>query len=372
MKRDVIVIGGGVIGCSVALRLAQSGLKVSLVERGRIGCEASRAAAGMLSPQTEGLHPGPFFDICLHSRQMYPSFVEDIRELSGIDPQYRTEGTLFVLMEGEKIEDCNHWADWQINAGLALESLDASETLKMEPALTKLASGAIFLPNDHQVENRLLMDALSIAVRRAAVDVIEGVEVESIAVEKGSVTGVKAGGEKIEAGMVVAATGSWSTSLLETAGVELNIVPVRGQMLALRSETPLIDHVLHSNGCYIPPRLDGRILVGATVEHAGFKKAVTAKGISTLLRSAIKLVPSLEMCEVVECWSGLRPDTPDHLPVIGFCDIDNLVLATGHYRNGILLAPITAKLVTETILQGREPDELKPFGFERFEPVSRI
>lgn len=372
MKRDVIVIGGGVIGCSIALRLAQSGLKVSLFERGRTGCEASRAAAGMLSPQTEGLHPGLFFDFCFHSRQMYPSFVEEVIQLSGIDPQYRSEGTLFVLMEGETQADCDHWAEWQVKAGLALERLNADETLKMEPALTKSASGAIFLPDDHQIENRLLMDALSVATRRAGADLIEGVEVESIIVEKGRARGIKAGGERIESGMVVAAAGSWSTSLLATAGIDLNIVPVRGQMIALRSDSTLIRHVLHANDCYIPPRLDGRILVGATVERIGFKKAVTAKAINLLLHSAMELVPALESCEIVETWCGLRPDTADHLPVIGFCDIENLVLATGHYRNGILLAPITAKLVAETILQGREPEELKPFRAERLYSVSSM
>jgi glycine oxidase len=326
----------------------------------------------MLAPQTEGLYPGPFFDFCFQSRQMYPSFVEEVIQLSGIDPQYRSEGTLFVMMEGETHADCDHWVEWQTKAGLALERLEANEVLKMEPALTKSTSGGVFLPDDHQIDNRLLMDALSIAARRAGVELIEGVEVESIIVQKGRATGVKAGGEQIESGVVVAAAGSWSTSLLGTAGIELNIVPVRGQMLALRSESPLIRHVLHSNNCYIPPRLDGRILVGATVEHVGFRKAITAKAINSLLDAAIKLVPALESCEIVETWSGLRPDAPDHLPVIGFCDVENLVLATGHYRNGILLAPLTAILVAETILNGREPQELKPFRAERLYTVSSM
>jgi len=175
MNRDVVIAGGGVVGCAIALRLAQAGLSVALVERSRIGGEASRAAAGMLSPQTEGLNPGPFFDLCLSSRGLYPAFAEELKHLSGIDPQYRDEGTLFVLMGEESQSDADHWAAWQLDAGLALERLSASEALSMEPALTESASGAIFLPDDHQIENRLLMDALSIAIRRAGVDVMEGV-----------------------------------------------------------------------------------------------------------------------------------------------------------------------------------------------------
>jgi len=372
MNRDVVIAGGGVVGCAIALRLAQAGLSVALVERSRIGGEASRAAAGMLSPQTEGLNPGPFFDLCLSSRGLYPAFAEELKHLSGIDPQYRDEGTSFVLMGEESQSDADHWAAWQLDAGLALERLSASEALSMEPALTESASGAIFLPDDHQIENRLLMDALSIAIRRAGVDVMEGVEVESIIVEKGRASGIRAGREIIEAGKIIVAAGSWSTALLKTIGVEIDVIPVRGQMIAVRSDSFLVGHVLQSNSCYIAPRLDGRILIGATVERVGFRKAVTARGIKALLGSAIELLPAIESFDIVETWSGLRPDTADHLPVIGFCDIDNVVLATGHYRNGILLAPVTAKLVTEMIISGREIDELKPFGVDRFSAVESI
>ena len=180
MARDVIVIGGGVIGCSVAWRLAQAGLKVTVIERGRVGCEASRAAAGMLSPQGGAESGGPFFDLCLRSRAMYREFGQEVTEASGIDIEYKDEGTLFVVVEGEDQEEKTRWASWQFEAGLPLEHLSADEVLKIEPAVTQSATRAIFLPQEHQVENRRLMDALEVAIKRAGVELIEGSDVTAI------------------------------------------------------------------------------------------------------------------------------------------------------------------------------------------------
>ena len=366
MTRDVIIVGGGVIGCSIAWRLAQAGLKVTVFERGRIGCEASRAAAGMLSPQGESQTAGPFFDLCLRSRAMYRNFAEELNDASGIDVEYKDEGTLFVVLRGEDEEEKTRWAAWQLEAGLPLEHVSADELRKIEPAVTESATRAIFLPEEHQIENRRLMDALEVAIRRAGVELIEGAEVTALATEHGRVTGIVSAGQRLDAGVVVVAAGTWSGRLLEPHGLKIELIPARGQMLAVRPARDQIVRVLHSSKVYLVPRRDGRILIGATVEYAGFEKAVTVEALDHLLAAALELMPSLNEAAVVETWSGLRPDTADHLPVLGASGMENLWLATGHFRNGILLAPLTADLITESVTNNRLPDSLEPFGVGRF------
>jgi glycine oxidase len=370
MTKDAIIVGGGVIGCSIALRLARAGIKVAVIERGRVGCEASRAAAGMLSPQTEARGPGPFLDLCLRSRSMYREFAGLLGELSGINVEYKDEGTLSIALDGEDEEDMNQWSSWQAAAGLSIEVLSAEETRIIEPVVTQLASRAIFIPEDHQVDNRRLMDALDLACRRAGVEIVEGREATSLKIARGKAAGVICGDRHFDAGAVVVATGCWSSRLLKPAGIDVAITPARGQMIALSSESAQIARTIHSSKCYVVPRNDGRILVGATVEHVGFHKANTAGGVNSLLAAAIEIAPSLHECEIVEMWSGLRPDTPDHLPGLGSCGVDNLLLATGHFRNGILLAPVTAELIAELLINSRTPEELKPFSPDRFEKTT--
>jgi glycine oxidase len=366
MAVDVIVVGGGVIGCSIAWRLAQSGLKVTVFERGRVGCEASRAAAGMLSPQGEALGPGPFFEFCLRSRTMYRAFAEELTEASGIDVQYKDDGTLFVVIEGEDGEAKTDWASWQFEAGLPLEYVSADDLRRLEPAVTELATRAIFLPEEHQVENRRLMDALEAAMKRADVELIEGADVSALQFERARVTGVVSAGQRFDAGVVIVAAGTWSSQLLEPLGLDVKVIPARGQMISVRSNPCPIKRVLHSSKVYVVPRNDGRLLIGATVEYEGFNKSVTAGAINSLLSAAVELIPSIADFAVDEMWCGLRPDTIDHLPIIGASGVDNLVLATGHFRNGILLAPITSASVAELINSNRQPDALGPFGLQRY------
>jgi glycine oxidase len=366
MASDVIIVGGGVIGCAIAFKLAIAGVKATLIERGQLGCEASRAAAGMLSPQSEAEGPGPFFELCLRSRLMYPDFVAALIELSGIDPEYSDEGALFVALSEEEQKELERWAFWQSRAGLETEWIPADSLRKLEPAVTELARGAYFVPGDHQLENRRLMDALECAIKRLGVKVIEGKAADHLIIEKGKARGVACGAERLEAGTVVVATGCWSGQLLESAGIDLKLIPARGQMIAIKSAEHLITRVIHSGSCYLVPRRDGRVLIGATVEYVGFRKAITVAGITQLLMDAVKLIPSMGSYEIVEAWSGLRPDTADHLPVIGCTDVANLLIATGHFRNGILLAPVTAEAVTEMIISDRVPAEIETFGIERF------
>lgn len=371
MNRDVLIVGGGVIGCSIAWRLAQAGLQVTVFERGRAGCEASRAAAGMLTPQGEAAGPSPFFDLCLRGRAMYRNFADELKDASGIDIEYKDEGTLFVVLRGEDEAERTKWTRWQVEAGLSLENLSADELRSLEPDVTESATRAVFLPQEHQVENRRLMDALEVAIRRAGVELIEGTEVTSVASERDRVTGVLSRGEFFSSGAVIIAAGSWSSRLLDPLGLSVEIIPARGQMLAVRSKShnpP--SRVLHSSKVYLVPRRDGRILIGATVEYAGFNKAVTVQGLGYLIDAASELMPSLRDFEVVESWSGLRPDTRDHLPVLGHAGIENLWLATGHFRNGILLAPITADSIAHAVTGDAKLDLLGPFGAERFRTAS--
>jgi len=366
MSSDVIIIGGGVIGCSIAWRLSQAGLSVSLIEKGRIGCEASRAAAGMLSPQGESQSPGPFFDLCLRSRALYKDFTQELFDVSGVDVEYKDEGTLAVVFDHENLEERTAWARWQLEAGLPLKYVSATELRKLEPAVAESAATAIFLPQEHQIENRRLMDALEIAIRNAGVQILEGTEVISIIREADRVTGIETTKGRIAGGTVIVAAGTWSSALLQPLGLDANVVPARGQMVAVKSDVCPITRVLHSHSVYVVPRRDGRILIGATVEHAGFKKAVTVAAVNTLLNAALELVPTLADSEIIESWCGLRPDTADHLPILGFGGPENLLLATGHYRNGILLAPVTANLLTETVTSNHEPAEFRDFSVTRF------
>ena len=370
--RDAIVVGGGIIGCSIALRLSDLGLKTTVIERGKIGCEASRAAAGMLSPQVGAGGPGPFFDLSLRSRKLYPEWAQRIHELSGIDPEYQDVGTLSVALSSSDQAEMDTWSRWQLDAGLALEQISIEDLRAQEPSVSEVAIAALRVPGDHQVDNRRLMDALEVAIKRAGIEVLEGHRVDSLDLKAGRAAGVICSGQARASGVVVLAAGSWSGSLFKEAALEVPVVPARGQMMAVKGEVAPISHVIHSGHCYLVPRRDGRIVIGSTVEYAGFHKATTAGGLHELLQAATRLVPSIREMEVAETWSGLRPDTPDHLPVLGPSDIDNVYFATGHFRNGILLAPITAELLSRCIVDGESlPPEVSRFAAARFSSAAQ-
>jgi glycine oxidase len=364
--KDAIVVGGGIIGCSIALRLADSGFQTTIIERGTIGCEASRAAAGMLSPQASAYGSGAFFDLCMQSLQLYPGLVQRVHELSGIDPEYQGTGTICVALGREEQADIDKWCGWQIDRGLRVEKLSVTDLRDIEPSVSEEAVGGVKIPGDHQIENRRLMDAMDVAVRRAGVEVVEGRPVDSLLIREGRAAGVISGGQALASGTVILAAGAWSGPLAQDAGLDIPIIPARGQMLAVRAERLPFAHVIHAGHCYLVPRRDNRIVIGSTIEYAGFKKATTVGGLHSLLEAAIELVPSMKDLDIVESWSGLRPDTPDHLPVIGSCGLENLYVATGHFRNGILLAPITAELILKCVIEGSAPREITPFGAARF------
>ena len=363
MRSDCLVLGGGIIGCAIAWRLAQRGLRVTLVERGRPGEEASSAAGGILSPQAEAHRPGPFLSLALKSRERYPDLVAELRELVDLDLGFRTDGTLVLAKDDAEAEQLRARARWQTAAGPAVEQIEGALLTKLEPALAP-APLALRFPNDPQIDNRLLVRALAQAAERAGVSFLSG-EASGVWHERARVRGVELREEKLAAEKVVVACGSWSSPLaigLRSAVVE----PVRGQMIELKTEPSLLRHVVFGAGGYLVPRKDGRLIVGSTEERVGFVKEVTAAGRELLVGRVAGLIPALAGHPIARSWAGLRPATPDGLPLLGETAIAGLHLATGHFRNGILLTPITAEIVAAQVTGAAPPVDATPFSPARF------
>jgi len=364
---DVVVIGGGVIGLAIARRLARAGAAVTLLERGTPGAEASSAAAGMLSPLAEAGQPGPFLDLLIRARSEYPAFCEELSSETGIDLGYRDEGTLMLALRDEDEAELEHRFGWQTQRGLNVERLTAEQARSAEPSITREVRWALRFPGDHQVENRNLARALWAAAAAAGVSLCLGAEAVRIHRKGGRARGVElVGGEVLAADTVILAGGSWS-GRMEGLPRALPVEPVHGQLLALDALPPPIRHVVDSPRCYLVPRADGRLIVGATVERRGFTKSTTPSGMLHLLAGALEILPSLAELPIAETWSGLRPGTPDDLPILGGDpDLENLFYATGHFRNGILLTPITAEIVADLVLTGRSRVDLQPYRIDRF------
>jgi glycine oxidase len=364
---DAVVVGGGVMGCAIALRLVQRGLAVTVIERGIPGAEASRAAAGILGPQWEADGPGPLLDLGLRSRALYPSFAAELRELSGIDIGYTKSALLELALSSEDEQSLSARRAWQLARGLRAEILGAAEARALEPALGPAVRGALRLPDEGHVSARALARALAQAAAVAGARFLQGRYVRRVLSEGGRVAGVELDGEVLPAGTVVLAAGSWS-GLVDGGGVPAPAVrPARGQMVAIETRPPLFRHVLVAYGRgYLVPRNDGIALAGSTLEMVGYRKEVTVAGLADILGLARALVPELGERPVVETWSNFRPYTPDKLPVLGRTAIDGLVLATGHHRYGILLTPITAAAIADLVVAGQANVDLNPFSVARF------
>jgi glycine oxidase len=364
---DVAIVGAGVMGCALALRLAQRGLSVTVVERGIPGAEASSAAAGILGPQWEAEGAGPLLDLGLRSRALYPSFAAELRELSGIDVGHAKSGLLEVALDEEQERALVTRRAWQQARGLRSEWLGAADARAAEPHLGPAVRAAMRLPDEGHVNARLLARALSQGAAIAGARFLQGHYVRRVITEGGRARGLELDGETLAAGTVVIAAGSWS-SLVEGSGVPPPIVrPARGQMVAIEMRPPLFKHVLapFARG-YLVPRLDGTVLAGSTLEMVGYRKEVTVAGLAEILAMVRAVVPALDHAPVVETWSNFRPYTEDHLPVLGRTGVEGLVLATGHYRYGILLTPVTAQLLAELIASGVSSVDLTPFSVARF------
>lgn len=361
---DVVIVGGGVMGCSVALRLRQAGARVTVLERSIPGAEASSAAGGILAPQMESHGPGPFLELCLRSRAMYPALAAELRELTGVDIQYVPSGLLRAGFDEADAHALEATATWQQGLGLRVELLDGAQARALEPELSERVVAAAHFPDDHQVDNRQLVRALSMAAARAGATFRTGY-VRGVLREGERAVGVDLDGEPLRAGAVVVAAGSWS-GLVQGASLDPRLVrPARGQMVQLMTRLPLLRHVVFGPQGYLVPRTDGRVLCGSTMEFVGFEKQVTAEGLARILGMALALVPALGRAPVDSTWAGLRPWTADGLPILGRGPLEGLFVATGHFRNGILLTPVTARIVTQLVL-GEDPQvDLKPYRWDR-------
>lgn len=355
-----IVVGGGVIGCSISLELARSGLQVTVVDRGGLGAEASTAAAGMLAPQGEASGPGPMLDAMLRSRAMYPQWAAQLEAASGLTVGYLPSGLLQVAFDEAQVHALEAQVAWQRASGLRAEWLSASQARAQVPALSGEAQAAALFEDDHQVDPLRLMPALIEAARRASVS-FQVADVKGLASSIGRVTGVEVEGGLLYADVVVVAAGPWSGQFISET-----VKPARGQMAELRLEAPVFSHMLKTSGGYLVPRADGRVIAGSTVELVGFDKGVTSEGVEAILRVARRLVPALGGVEVHSTWAGLRPLCDDALPILGEGAMAGVVVATGHFRNGILLAPLTARTVGQ-IVRGEKPTlDVNPFRASRF------
>jgi glycine oxidase len=354
---DVAIIGGGVIGLAVAWRAAQRGLRVTVLERGDFGAGTSRVAAGMIAPISEArTTERPLLKLALASAESYPAFVEELIEASGRDPGYLACGTIAVARDNDEAGALERELEIRQRLGLPVQRLRASDARRLEPGLTPAVRLALEVPDDHAVDPRELCAALAAAASRAGAELRGGEEVPELSTAGGRVVGVAlVGGQEIRAEHVVVAAGVWSARL-----GRVPIHPVKGQILRLHdpSGPGLLTRALRMQGGYVVPRGDGRYVLGATVEERGFDTTVTAGAMFQLLRDAIELLPGLAELVMDELSAGLRPGTPDNAPMVGPGAVPGLHWATGHYRHGILLAPITAEIVLDCLTGSSAPPEL--------------
>ncbi|HVS81331.1 MAG TPA: glycine oxidase ThiO [Pyrinomonadaceae bacterium] len=367
---DTAIVGGGVIGLTIARALRQRGVRdVILIERGQLGAEASWAAGGILGPQVEADRVDSFFQLACASRDMYPKFASALREETSVDVELDATGTLYLGFTQEDGDELRRRFEWQTRAELSVELLDANDARKLEPCISAKVRCALRFPNDVQVENRKLVEALAVANKKLGVRLVTDCEVRAVRIEHGKVCAVETSHGVVSAPIVVLAAGAW-TSFINSPGASLpsiEIEPVRGQMLCFEARPQIARHVIYSSHGYLVPRRDGRVLAGSTAERVGFDKSVTDEGVNGIKTMAVEIAPALAHLPLLASWAGFRPRAADDLPVLGRCEgIEGLFYATGHYRNGILLAPITSEIIADAIVHGASPPNLGPFSPNRF------
>ncbi|MCA8929153.1 MAG: glycine oxidase ThiO [Alphaproteobacteria bacterium] len=372
-SKSVLIIGGGINGLAIAWRLAEAGCTVDVLDAGAIGPGtkgATWAAGGMLAASVEA-EPGEeaLTALCLDSQQRWPAFRDALEAASGVSVGYRDEGTLVVATNRDEAAALRHHYDYQTGLGLALEWLTPAEARRREPHLGRTITAGVYSPGDHQVENRDVLRALVVAAERAGVRLHPHTPVEALETVGDRATGVRIAGEVHAADAVVLAAGAWCGAIRNIPPeAKPPVRPLKGQMLAVQMDpaAPILSHVVWAPATYLIPRLDGRLLIGATVEERGFDDTVTAGGLLTLLDTAWRALPTIEELPVVETWAGFRPTSRDDAPIFGPTAVEGLFLATGHHRNGILLAPMTADAVGAAVLGHDMPAVARPFTNDRF------
>ena len=371
----IVIVGGGIIGLSIGWYLSAGGEKTIVFDRTEAGRGATWASAGMLAPNLEA-EPGEekLLPLLLEGMRMWEGFAKRLGEASSMAVNYRREGTLLLALTWDDVERLRFQLNFQKSLGLDVKMIDGDTVLELEPNVNRNVLAALYSGSDHQVDNRRVVQALKIAYIRSGGVLREWTAVDRVVIEDGQVRGVSVNSRFEPADHVIVAAGAWSRELDGIPDrLKPPVRPVKGQMLSLRMNTanPLINHVIWGpmrnwGPVYMVPRLDGRLILGTTVEEMGFDTTVTAGGLMNILRGCWEILPSIVDLPLDEVWAGLRPGSRDDAPILGPTPIEGLIMATGHFRNGILLAPITAEVITEYILSGKLHEIAKPFTIERF------
>ena len=356
---DVVIIGAGAIGCSIAYQLAKEKVKVVVVEKGEIGREASWASAGILTHASSG--KSPYASLCRASREMFPLLAEELRTITGIDVDYRESGGLDPFFSEEEERELDGYYRAESSRGIAVHKLDAQGLFEKEPAISPEVLGALYWEGDAQIRPPRYVRALAMAAAGLGATFVLGKPVTGILRDGDRVVGVNAAGETVNADVTIIAAGAWSGGIGSLLGYPLDVGPSKGQIVLLETVPALIRHVIHSSEVYLVPRVDGRIVVGATVEFVGFDKRSTAEGVHWLIQRALELVPALGEHDFVTAWAGLRPYHEGGVIIGPLPGIEGIYLATGHNRNGILLSPITGRLLKELIVDGKPSLTLEKF-----------
>ena len=369
---DVVVAGAGIVGLSAASALARRGLRCLVFDRARSGREASFAAGGILSPQAETLPGSPLLTLALHARDHHATLAEELQHLTGISVEYERSGVLSLAPSPAEETKLRELTDAQRRQGLRAEMLSRDELRRLEPAAHEDCVGAALFPDDHRLNNRRLMEALRVLAVMRGVEIREYSALRGLETQGGRLVAVTTHSERIETPALVNALGAWA-SQLEGDDAPPPVRPVKGHMMSL-IDGPLMKHVVYGHPGYIVPRNDGRLIVGSTMEEAGFDNRVTAEGIAHLLGIAAAIAPATKKATIADTWIGFRPATPDGLPVIGRTSVEGVVVAGGLFRNGILLGPLVGEIIADLVIGTAEAEagaptiDLTPFDPRRFSP----
>lgn len=363
---DFVLIGGGIIGLSLAYELSKRGMAVTVVEQGEWGGQASSAAAGMLAPLKEFSQPGPLLDLGMKSLQLYPGWAKELEEMTGIEVQLCRSGVLTVALTEDEERSLRQKYEWQKEAGYDVHWMTGKELREMEPLLTEAVTAGIYSPGEGHINNQMLLSALVMACRQQGVRLLSGCAVAGMASEGSRVTGVHTTQGMIPAAHTVITAGAWAGMIADWLGVSVPVRPVRGQVAAVSSIGVPLRTVIFGSGGYITPKRDGKIVLGATEDEAGFQREVTLHGLTHVLQGVIPYVPVLQSAAFLQAWAGLRPAAADGLPLLGpLPGWEGVFVAGGHFRNGILLSPVTAVSMSDYLVDGQD-GPLAPFSPARF------
>ena len=357
---DVIIIGGGIIGCAVAYNLAKRDVKPLLIDKATsVGTEASWAGAGILTSHASTYEPYP--TLCRASLALYPTLAEELRAETQIDIEFIRSGTLSVFFNQAEAAGLIGLADRRVKRGFSAEILTPEEARQLEPALAKSIAGAVLFPEDAHVRNPKMVTALAKGAAKLGTRFRLGNPATNFVKEDERIIGVVVNGETLYADTFVIAAGCWTGTLIAQLGVPIQVEPVKGQIVLVETMPPLFQHIVDGLGIYVVPRADGKILLGATVEYVGYNKTATVDGAKQMIDAGVAIAPQLANATFLQTWAGLRPYVKKG-PLLGHLPgYNNIVVATGHFKNGILLAPITGQLIAELLTTGAPSLSLQPF-----------